>query len=935
MDETLINSSQNHQNNSALNNLSCGPNNIADSATYSNSSTSNNTNISFNKSNSTHSKISLRPYQQEALLALDKSHKQGKTRLLISLPTGAGKTIIFANLIANRSLNNNSRSLVIAHRDELIEQAVDKIQLVIDGADIGIVKANNNQINSRVVVASIQTLARESRLAQLEKNFSTIIVDEAHHASANSYLRVLQSLGSFNQNNAPLTVGVTATPERGDKIGLDKVFQEIVYHRSLIEMINQQYLSDLTWQEISLDLDLDKVETRGDDFIESKLIEALTKTDAPRQVLTAFKQYASNRKSLIFVPGVTLARTIATLFQEHNIACESIDGTLPSDERKSILSRLKSGQTQVVVNCMVLTEGFDESSIDCIIFARPTKSKSFYLQMLGRGTRLHPGKKDCLVIDLVGLSYQHNLVSLPNLFGLSTDKLKTKSLLVANQEAEDELKAHQEKQALDLIAELEKAKANAQNKDAQDADAEIVKPRIASNERLPLDYVKEDKKKPINFNWLKLSNDCYALSISNGIIFLIKSQGNLWSAIYRETNKNITLIGQNLPLEYAQGVAQDFIRNLSSLPLVDLNASWRSQEASNNQLALLNELGISFDDSIDKGQASDLIAIHYAKQSLLDYRNQLAQQRLVNTNKATINNTNTNIASNNISNFNTLVNNRNNQVNQGEQVNQIKNNQDNQVEQLETKAYIPTFTRYCFPQLTNKFANYEHFTLDSYVVNNINDVNDVNDDGYNSQESVLETVKEYFANYLYEQTGIVLSGTSCTGKTHLAVALLRELTSYYGAYTLFCDFQLLKQMFLANDHQLVILQLISAVDKADIIVLDDFAVKKITKSVRSLMSHLINYCYKKEKKLIITTRHLTYPITSSQDPFLQLSLGDILGVDTVSKLYELCRFMEVKLPKDINNSSLDNRYCPDFVSVSYIASQLAQDIINGLEKKAV
>ena len=930
MDETLINSSQNHQNNSALNNLSCGPNNIADSATYSNSSTSNNTNTSFNKSNSTHSKISLRPYQQEALLALDKSHKQDKTRLLISLPTGAGKTIIFANLIANRSLNNNSRSLVIAHRDELIEQAVDKIQLVIDGADIGIVKANNNQINSRVVVASIQTLARESRLAQLEKNFSTIIVDEAHHASANSYLRVLQSLGSFNQNNAPLTVGVTATPERGDKIGLDKVFQEIVYHRSLIEMINQQYLSDLTWQEISLDLDLDKVETRGGDFIESKLIEALAKTDAPRQVLTAFKQYASDRKSLIFVPGVTLARTIATLFQEHNIACESIDGTLPTDERKSILSRLKSGQTQVVVNCMVLTEGFDESSIDCIIFARPTKSKSFYLQMLGRGTRLHPGKKDCLVIDLVGLSYQHNLVSLPNLFGLSGDKLKTKSLLVANQEAEDELKAHQEKQALNLIAELEKAKANAQNKDVQDADNEVIKPRI-SNQKL-VDYVKEDKKKPINFNWLKLSNDCYALSISNGIIFLIKSEGNLWSAIYRETNKNITLIGQNLPLEYAQGVAQDFIRNLSSLPLVDLNASWRNQEASLSQVDLLYELGIvDFDGPITKGQASDLIATHYAKQSLIDYQNELAQKRLVNTNNAAINNTNTNIASANISNFNTLVNNRNNQVNQVNQVEQVE-----QVEQLETKAYIPSFTKYCFPQLTNKFANYEYFSLDSYVVNS------ATKDSYNSQEEAIIAIKTYLANYLYEQTGIVLSGTSCTGKTHLAVALLKELTSYYGAYTLFCDFQLLKQMFLANDHQLIILQLMSAVDKADIIVLDDFAVKKITKSVRSLMSHLINYCYKREKKLIITTRHLTYPITSSQDPFLQLSLGDILGVDTVSKLYELCRFIEIKPANNANNVILANRYCPDFVPISYIASQLAQDIINDLdnglkhlEKKAV
>ncbi|MFY9226834.1 MAG: ATP-binding protein [Blastocatellia bacterium] len=228
--------------------------------------------------------------------------------------------------------------------------------------------------------------------------------------------------------------------------------------------------------------------------------------------------------------------------------------------------------------------------------------------------------------------------------------------------------------------------------------------------------------------------------------------------------------------------------------------------------------------------------------------------------------------------------------------------------------------------------------LDSYVVNS---VNIANNDSYNSQEAALETVKEYLANYLYEQTGIVLSGQTSTGKTHLAVALLKELTNYYGAYTLFCDFPLLKEMLLANDHQLVILQLISAVNKADIIVLDDFAVKKITKSVRSLMSQLINYCYRKEKKLILTTRHLTYPITSSQDPFLQLSLGDILGVDTVSKLYELCRFIEIKpanKANNVNSTSLANRYCPDFVPISYIASQFAQDIINGLEnleKKAV
>jgi DNA replication protein DnaC len=388
--------------------------------------------------------------------------------------------------------------------------------------------------------------------------------------------------------------------------------------------------------------------------------------------------------------------------------------------------------------------------------------------------------------------------------------------------------------------------------------------------------------------------------------------------------RNVSLIGQNLPLEYAQGIAQDFIRGLSSLPLVDLNASWRNQAASLSQVDLLYELGIvDFDGPISKGQASDLIATHYAKQSLLDYQNELAQKRLVNTNNPAINNTNTNS-------FNSLVNSQNNQNN--------NISQDGKDNELETKVYIPSFTKYCFPELTNKFANYEYFTLDSYVVDN------ATKDSYNSQEEAIIAIKTYLSNYLYEQTGMVLSGTTCTGKTHLAVALLKELTNYYGAYTLFCDFPLLKQMLLANDHQSVIFQLLNAVDKADIIVLDNFAVKKITKSVRNLMSQLISHCYRREKKLILTTRHLTYPITSSQDPFLQLSLGDILGVDTVSKLYELCRFIEIKPTNNTNNvnsTSLANRYCSDFVHISYIASQVAQDIIkdlenlDNLEKKAV
>jgi hypothetical protein len=248
---------------------------------------------------------------------------------------------------------------------------------------------------------------------------------------------------------------------------------------------------------------------------------------------------------------------------------------------------------------MILTEGFDESSIDCILFARPTKSKSFYLQMLGRGTRLHPAKTDCLVIDLVGVSTKHNLITLPTLFGLPVDKLKKKTLLaVVTEEKEREiarLKA--------LAQEREKAQ-NLTNTD----DTDVYQPKANSN------Y--SPKNQQIRFNWLQLNDSSYALSVNRETIFLLKQACGHFLVAISDINKEKTLLAQHLPLDYAQGVGEDYVRNLNASILVNVDAAWRDNPPSDKQISLLKKFNIHYNQNITKGQAANLISIFFAKLDL-------------------------------------------------------------------------------------------------------------------------------------------------------------------------------------------------------------------------------------------------------------------------------------------------------------------------------
>lgn len=358
----------------------------------------------------------LRPYQQEAISAVLEARHLGRRRVLVCLPTGAGKTVIFSNLI--RILRRPA--LVLAHRTELIEQAVDKIQRVLGpGRAVAIEKANQRAgADADVVVASIRSL-HTARLDQVlqGRQVGLVIYDECHHAPAMDNMRVLRELGVFGQRWEGLLVGFTATTQRGDRVGLDTVFEEIVYQRTLPTMIREGYLVPLRGFRIATEEDLRALDGSGSDFNLEELEEAVDIRGRNTLVARAIQELARDRRTLAFCVTVKHARNLAVALNEIGVNAAVIHGESPDDVRASLLRRFREGEIQVLTNVGVLTEGFDDPGVSCVAMARPTRSEALYTQCVGRGTRLFEGKSDCLILDFVDLS-SLSLVTLPGLFGL-------------------------------------------------------------------------------------------------------------------------------------------------------------------------------------------------------------------------------------------------------------------------------------------------------------------------------------------------------------------------------------------------------------------------------------------------------------------------------------------------------------------------------------
>jgi superfamily II DNA or RNA helicase len=343
--------------------------------------------------------MELRAYQQDAVDGVFKSW-QGFDRVLGVAPTGSGKTIIFADGAARGLAADGGRTLILAHRDELVNQAINKIEQC-----TGIVasKEKAELFASReapIVVASVQSLRPDRLHTWPRDHFARMIIDEAHHSLADSYARVIDW---FRDSKL---LGVTATPDRGDERNLATVFEDVAFEIGLIDLIKSGYLCPIKVETIPLKIDIRDVKTVAGDYSADDLGDALRPW--LNKIAGLLARDFADRKTLVFLPLVAISQEFAALCREYGMAAEHIDGM--SSDRAEILSRFSRGETTLLSNAMLLTEGYDESSIDCVICLRPTKIRSLYAQIIGRGTRIHPGKDHLLVLDFLWLSERHDLV---------------------------------------------------------------------------------------------------------------------------------------------------------------------------------------------------------------------------------------------------------------------------------------------------------------------------------------------------------------------------------------------------------------------------------------------------------------------------------------------------------------------------------------------
>ena len=405
--------------------------------------------------------MELRPYQQQAKDSILSEWQSGVGKTLLVLPTGCGKTIVFAK-VTEECVRMGGRVLILAHRGELLEQAADKLMKV-TGLGYALEKAESSCLGQwfRVVVGSVQTLMRDKRLARFPADyFDYIIIDEAHHALSDSYQRILEHFRFAN------VLGVTATPDRGDMKNLGQVFESLAYEYTLPQAIKEGYLSPIQAVTIPLKLDLSGVGTQNGDFKAGDIDTALD--PFLYQIADEMLNYCADRKTVVFLPLVKTSQKFRDILNEKGFHAAEVNGN--SADRAEILSDFDGGKYNVLCNSMLLTEGWDCPSVDCIIVLRPTKVRGLYCQMVGRGTRLCDGKTELLLLDFLWHTERHELCRPAHLICESaevaqkmTENLAEQAgcavdLEEAEEQAQSDVVAQREQALADQLAEMRKRK---------------------------------------------------------------------------------------------------------------------------------------------------------------------------------------------------------------------------------------------------------------------------------------------------------------------------------------------------------------------------------------------------------------------------------------------------------------------------------------------
>ena len=536
--------------------------------------------------------LSLRPYQEEALKSINDFSEKGINKQLVVLPTGAGKTVIFSHLPQFKK--DSLPMLVLAHRAELLYQAKEKISWSNPELDIQIEQADNIAGYCDVVVASVPTLGRaesERILIYPKDYFKSIVIDEAHHAAAPTYRRILDYF------NAPFVLGVTATPQRSDNTRLTDVFDEIVYYKTIQDLIEDGYLCTLVGYRIKTDTDISGVATNEGDYVASQLEDAIDTPERNAHIVAAYNSLVPESKAIVFCAGVKHANNLATSFASAQIKTEVILGATDSDSRRDILARFRMGTTKVLINVGVLTEGFDEPTVETIILARPTRSTLLYTQIVGRGTRLHEGKPHCTVLDFADTTRGKKPIGLPSLLGLPPE---------FDLQGQDLIEVAKKYKELEDYCPGEAVRVLDPN------DIELAYKRInLFMPPPPNEFVQQYSR----FVWAEVAENDYHLGVDNYNSFRIYTDTlGRWVVEHRQRTSDgvqVKLLGHPEDMRDAFVRSDRWIMAKFDTNLIESDAAWRADGPTDAQRKLLKRIGVPVTSDMTKGTASQIISKYY------------------------------------------------------------------------------------------------------------------------------------------------------------------------------------------------------------------------------------------------------------------------------------------------------------------------------------
>ena len=550
----------------------------------------------------------LRPYQEEAVGAVLAAREAGLQRVLYVLPTGTGKTQVFVGIRQRLG----GRALILAHREELLDQAANRF-LAVDPTSYPQIEQGSRKAArwAGVVAASVQTLVRGSRLDWFQPDL--IVVDEAHHAVSPTHKKVLERFRAF-EPGGPLVVGCTATPKRLDKKNLGSIFQETVYSYGIREAIRDGWLCDIRGYRVRTDVDLTKIKSVAGDFNQRELAEAVDVEGRTGAAIRHWQEVAGDRCTIVFCATVEHAKHAAEAWNKVGVPSAHIDGSMGSEERRSLLARFKRGQVQVLTNVEVLTEGFDHPPIGCVVMLRPTESWALFCQAIGRGTRIAPGKDGLVVIDVVDNCGRHQLTTVPAILDLPPDlDLQGRSLA----EAADKLEL-----AAERLGALSEGKTAAEALKAyQPKLFHELDSLLEQIDLLAAATPEEVKDARCRLAWVRMPDGSYYFGYGGARDAWLSRDGNgSWVLVMRQGDRVVKrgrapLGAEAGPIE-ALFLADNRVRRI--WPTVEIpgaaDATWRGQRPTPAQMRLLQQFQVAPEiiPQLTAGTASAVISQHRA-----------------------------------------------------------------------------------------------------------------------------------------------------------------------------------------------------------------------------------------------------------------------------------------------------------------------------------